>query len=170
MLNGHLKSYIKLGPWLLRKNHKQWPVCTQCEMSRLHLSWHTSASTISRHVSSDLLLILVLPKSEALRVQQLAATADGQYEISRYPHFEDLRWSGGGEGRAETVDMTALLRAEAEAGDTDTLTDLPEDLQQLQQQLLEVRRRCRTCHYLIMLVGVFINLIHLHFCRLRENL
>ena len=115
-------------------------------------------------------MILVLPKSEALRVQQLAATADGQYEISRYPHFEDLRWSGGGEGRAETVDMTALLRAEAEAGDTDTLTDLPEDLQQLQQQLLEVRRRCRTCHYLIMLVGVFVNPIHLHFCRLRENL
>ena len=111
-------------------------------MSRLHLSWHTSASTISRHVSSDLLLIIVLPRSDALRVQQLAATADGQYEISRYPHFEDLRWSGGGEGRAETVDMTALLRAEAEAGDTDTLTDLPEDLQQLQQQLLEVRRRC----------------------------
>ena len=125
-----------------------------CEVP-LTLHPYGHLSTISRHVSSDLLLILVLPRSEALRVQQLAATADGQYEISRYPHFEDLRWSGGGEGRAETVDMTALLRAEAEAGDTDTLTDLPEDLQQLQQQLLEVRRRCRTCHYLIILVSLY---------------
>ena len=123
---------------------------------------YVSLGTISRHVSSDLLLILVLPRSDALRVQQLAATADGQYEISRYPHFEDLRWSGGGEGRAETVDMTALLRAEAEAGDTDTLTDLPEDLQQLQQQLLEVRRRCRKCH-LIVLVSLY-SLLTLFIC------
>ena len=119
--------------------------CDETKQNKLTDQTHPHfVSFIITDVSSDLLLILVLPKSDALRVQQLAATADGHYEISRYPHFEDLRWSGG-EGRAETVDMSALLRAgesaaTAEAGDTDTLTDLPDDLQQLQQQLLEVPR------------------------------
>ena len=71
----------------------------------------------------------------------------GFYHISRYPHYEELRDTLPTSSRADDIDVTSLMEKLAEDGgdiqdddieESDTLLDLPDDLQQLQQQLLEV--------------------------------
>lgn len=58
------------------------------------------------------------------------------YDISRYPHFDQIKDSLL--GRSGRIDIRTYLNGRNGDGETNALTDLPDNLQQLQQQLLEV--------------------------------
>ena len=67
-----------------------------------------------------------------------------QYDISRYPHFDQIKGEIPTIGRSEQIDISAYLQQRKgvaninEDSTVQSLIDLPDDLQQLQQQLLEV--------------------------------
>ena len=96
-------------------------------------------------------MILIFQYSEELQVEDLGENshslkpAKSQYDISRYPHFDQIKKDISTVGRSEQIDISAYLQQRKGVANIDedstvqSLIDLPDDLQQLQQQLLEVR-------------------------------
>ena len=78
-------------------------------------------------------LLLATKISQCLRIQQ---TQSGRLDISRFPHFEELETTM--KERSGYIDVSRYTAGLEEQRISEHLTDLPDELQQLQQQLLEV--------------------------------
>ena len=95
-------------------------------------------------------LIFIFQYSEELQIEDVAEKSPSlkplrnQYEISRYPHFDQIKEEIPTLARSEQIDISAYLQQRKgvanvnEDSTVQSLIDLPDDLQQLQQQLLEV--------------------------------
>ena len=60
-----------------------------------------------------------------------------QFEITKYPHYDEIK--GKLKQRNGVIDYTLYINQESnDTESSEHLTDLPDELQQLQQQLLEV--------------------------------
>ena len=96
-----------------------------------------------------LLAILILTTAHrpniSLRVEPSRDTngpnSSGLLDISRFPHLEDF--SENLKQRSGVIDVSLYMESLEDPRISEHLTDLPDELQQLQQQLLEVRREFR---------------------------
>ena len=82
-----------------------------------------------------IVLLLAFKNSQCLRIQQPHI---GRLDISRFPHFEELEKNM--KKRSGYIDISSYTVGLEEPRISEHLTDLPDELQQLQQQLLEVRQ------------------------------
>ena len=86
-----------------------------------------------------IVLVLALKNSQCLRIKQ---THIGRLDISRFPHFEELEKNM--KKRSGYIDISRYTAGLEDTRISEHLTDLPDELQQLQQQLLEVSQQlCR---------------------------
>ena len=89
-----------------------------------------------------LLAILVLTTahrpSTPLRLENtdVGQASVGRLDISRFPHLE--QFSDNLKQRSGFIDVSTYMESLEEPRISEHLTDLPDELQQLQQQLLEV--------------------------------
>ena len=104
------------------------------------------------------LTLLLVTFSKQLRVENDKMSrlkTRGFYHISRYPHYEEFQDSltSSRADDIEDIDVNLMQKLAEDGGDiqdddieeSDTLLDLPDDLQQLQQQLLEVIQLLKIC-------------------------
>ena len=80
-----------------------------------------------------IVLVLATKSSQCLRIKQ---TQIGRLDISRFPHFEELEKNM--KKRSGYIDISQYTAGLEDSRISEHLTDLPDELQQLQQQLLEV--------------------------------
>ena len=91
-------------------------------------------------VLAIILLVLAIKNPQCLRIKQ---TQLERLDISRFPHFEVLEKNM--KKRSGYIDISHYTAGLEETRISEHLTDLPDELQQLQQQLLEV------CHLILIL-------------------
>ena len=82
-----------------------------------------------------IVLLLAVKNSQCVRIQQPLI---GRLDISRFPHFEEMEKNM--KKRSGYIDISRYTAGMEESRISEHLTDLPDELQQLQQQLLEVRQ------------------------------
>ena len=86
-------------------------------------------------VLAIILLLSALNNSLCLRIQQQRSPLE-RLDISRFPHLEELGMNM--KERSGYIDISRYTAGLEEPRISEHLTDLPDELQQLQQQLLEV--------------------------------
>ena len=84
-------------------------------------------------VLAIVLLLLAYKNSQCLRIKQ---TPLKRLDISRFPHFEEMDMNM--KERSGYIDISRYTAGLEDPRISEHLTDLPDELQQLQQQLLEV--------------------------------
>ena len=87
-------------------------------------------------LSCVLLIIIQITHQLVIEEKDGAAQLTGSYDLTRYPHYNLIKNTLL--ARSGSIDIKTYLNGRNGNGESNALTDLPEDLQQLQQQLLEV--------------------------------
>ena len=95
-----------------------------------------SSVKLGMRLLAIIVLVLALKNSQCLRVKK---TQIGRLDISRFPHFEELEKNM--KKRSGYIDISLYTAGLQDSRISEHLTDLPDELQQLQQQLLEVSPR-----------------------------
>ena len=88
---------------------------------------------LGMRVLAIVLLLLAYKNSQCLRIKQ---TPLKRLDISRFPHFEEMDMNM--KERSGYIDISRYTAGLEDPRISEHLTDLPDELQQLQQQLLEV--------------------------------
>ena len=90
-------------------------------------------------LSCVLLIIIQITHQLVIEEEDGAAQLTGSYDLTRYPHYNLIKNTLL--ARSGSIDIKTYLNGRNGNGESNALTDLPEDLQQLQQQLLEVDKQ-----------------------------